>query len=123
MSFTMVHTNINVFDLEKSIAFYEKALGLTVKRVKEHPNGKFKLVFMGDETSSCQIELTWLADRQDPYNLGDNETHIAFITDDFDAAYQHHKAMDVVCFENKDMGIYFINDPDGYWLEIIPAKR
>ena len=123
MSFTMVHTNINVFNLDKSIEFYKEALGLTIKRVKEHPDGKFKLVFMGDETSSSQIELTWLADRQDPYNLGDNETHIAFVTDDFEAAYQHHKAMDVVCFENKEMGIYFISDPDGYWLEIIPAKR
>ena len=54
-------------------------------RVKENP-GKFKLVYLQDRHSSCQLELTWLADRQDPYNLGDNETHIAFTTDDFDAA-------------------------------------
>ena len=123
MSFTMVHTNINVFDLDKSVTFYQQALGLEIVRTKEGPDGKFKLVFMADKTSSCQIELTWLADRQDPYNLGDNETHIAFTTDDFEGAYRHHKAMDVVCFENKEMGVYFINDLDGYWLEILPAKR
>ena len=121
MTFTMAHTNINVFDLDDSIDFYQKALGLSVKRVKENP-GKFKIAFLQDDRSSCQLELTWLADRQDPYNLGDNETHIAFTADDFDAAYRLHKEMGCICFENKEMGVYFISDPDGYWLEIIPAK-
>ena len=43
-------------------------------------------------------------------------------TDDFDAAFKYHKEMGCVCFENPDMGIYFISDPDGYWIEIIPAE-
>ena len=57
-----------------------------------------------------------------PYNLGDNEIHLAFTADDYDAAYAKHKEMGCICFENPKMGIYFISDPDGYWLEIIPAK-
>ena len=58
-----------------------------------------------------------------PYNLGDNEIHLAFEVDDFDAAYTRHKEMGCICFENPKMGIYFISDPDGYWLEIVPVKR
>ncbi len=57
-----------------------------------------------------------------PYNLGDEEFHIAFKTHNFDAAYKLHKQMDCICYENKDMGLYFIKDPDGYWLEIVPIR-
>ncbi|MEG1849194.1 MAG: lactoylglutathione lyase, partial [Oscillospiraceae bacterium] len=69
-----------------------------------------------------QLELTWLRDRTDPYNLGDNEIHIAFKTDDMQQAHARHSAMGCICYENKAMGIYFINDPDGYWLEIVPTR-
>jgi lactoylglutathione lyase len=119
----MAHTNINVLDLEKSLTFYQKALGL--KEVKRHKaaDGGFELVFISDGTSSYQLELTWLRDKDTPYELGDNETHIAFVVDDYDAAFALHGEMGCICYENKDMGIYFIEDPDGYWLEIIPAKR
>lgn len=71
-----------------------------------------------------QLELTWLRDwEKDSYNLGDNEFHLAFETEDMEAAHAKHKEMGCICFENPAMGIYFINDPDGYWLEIVPAKR
>ena len=123
MYFKMVHTNINVLDAEKSIKFYEEALGMKVVKTYEQPEGKFTLNYLNDGKSPCQIELTCLADRKEPYNHGDNDLHIAFVTDDFDAAYEKHKAMDCIAFENKDMGIYFIEDPDGYWLEIIPADK
>ena len=56
-----------------------------------------------------------------PYNLGDNEFHLAFYVDDFEAAHVLHEEMGCIAYENKDMGIYFIADPDGYWTEIIPA--
>jgi len=91
MKFKMAHTNFNVLDLEKSIAFYEKALGLKELRRKEAEDGSFILVFMGDGTTEHQIELTWLRDRKEPYDLSDNEIHLAFVVDDFEAAYQHHK--------------------------------
>ena len=122
MKFTFYHNNINVADLEKSVAFYKKALGLTVSREKEADDQSFKLVFLGDETTPHLLELTWLRDMDRPYDLGDNEFHLAMKVDDMEAALAHHKEMGCVCFENTEMGIYFIEDPDGYWLEIIPVK-
>ena len=120
MKFTFAHNNINVVDLEKSIAFYREALGLEVIRQKEAADRSFKLVFMGDGITEHQLELTWLRDLgKDAYDLGDNEIHIAFRVDDMEAAHKHHEEMGCICFENKAMGIYFIEDPDGYWSEII----
>lgn len=123
MKFKIIHNNYNVFDLDKSLAFYKEALGFVEERRVEPEDGSFILVFLGDEITEHQIELTWLRDRDKPYNLGDNEIHLAVRVEDFDKALEHHKAMDCVCYENKDMGIYFINDPDGYWIEIVPANR
>ena len=64
-----------------------------------------------------------MRDQKEPYNLGDEEFHLALTADDFDKAHALHEKMGCICFENHDMGIYFINDPDGYWIEIIPAKQ
>jgi lactoylglutathione lyase len=123
MKFTFAHNNFNVIDLEKSVSFYKEALGLEEIRRKKAPDGSFELVFMGDGTTGHQLELTWLRDwEKDNYNLGDNEFHLAFVTDDMDAAHKKHEEMGCICFENKAMGIYFINDPDNYWIEIVPAK-
>jgi lactoylglutathione lyase len=120
MKTKFLHSNINVLDLERSKAFYGRALGLEEVRRKE---GKgFVLIFLGDGVTGYQLELTWLADRKTPYELGDNESHIAFEVEDFDAAHKLHADMGCICYENKDMGIYFIEDPDGYWLEIIPRR-
>lgn len=122
MKFTFYHNNINVLDLDKAVAFYQKALGLTVTREKAAEDGSFKLVFMGDDTTSHLLELTWLRDMDRPYDLGDNESHLAMKVDDMEAALALHREMDCVCFENLDMGVYFINDPDGYWIEICPSE-
>ncbi len=122
MTFTLAHTNFNVLDLQKSMAFYRDALGLTeVKRITA-PDGSFIIVYLGDGTSSYYLELTWMRDRKTPYNLGDNEFHLAFTTKDFATAYEKHKKMGCICYENEAMGIYFINDPDGYWLEVLPSN-
>ena len=123
MKFKYVHNNINVLNLEKSVEFYEKALGMTVARVKEAADGSFKLTFLTDVEGIHQIELTWLRDWDRPYNLGDNEIHMAFVVDDYDAAHELHKEMGCICYENEGMGLYFISDPDGYWIEIIPENR
>jgi len=123
VNFKIVHNNINVLDLEKSLKFYEEALGLKESRRKEAADGSFILVYLGDGQSGHLLELTWLRDRLQPYNLGDNEFHLAFETDDFEAAHAKHLKMDCICYENPAMGIYFINDPDNYWLEIVPAKK
>ncbi|MFV0351964.1 MAG: VOC family protein [Oscillospiraceae bacterium] len=122
MQFKMVHINLNVLDLDKSLAFYEKALGMKEVRRKNASDGSFTLVYLEDGQSKGQLELTWLADRKEPYELGDNETHIAFEVEDFKAAHALHEKMGCICFENPSMGIYFIHDPDDYWLEIVPVK-
>ena len=122
MKFTIDHFNINVLNLEKSLTFYNKALGLKEIRRTEAKDNSYIIVFLGDGSTQNKIELTWLKAMDRPYDLGDEEFHIAFKTSDFDAAYNLHKEMDCICYENKDMGIYFINDPDGYGLEIIPVR-
>lgn len=122
MEFLFNHNNINVLDLEKSVNFYEEALGLKEVRRKASQDGSFILIYMGDGKTTHSLELTWLRDRKEPYNLGENEFHLAFTVDDYEAAYEKHKAMGCICYENPGMGIYFISDPDGYWLEIIPRR-
>ena len=119
----MVHVNWNVSALEASMAFYEKALGLTEKRRKTADDGSFILVYLTDGTSDFELELTWLAEHPQKYDLGEEEFHLAFHVDDFEAAHALHEEMGCIAFENHDMGIYFITDPDGYWLEVIPEDR
>lgn len=121
MNFEFAHNNINVLDLEKSIEFYKEALGLSVTREKSGEG--FKLVYLGDSKTSHLLELTWLESWEKPYNLGDNEFHLAFITDNYEEALKKHKEMNVVCYINEQMGIYFISDPDGYWLEVLPPSK
>ncbi|MBQ3611722.1 MAG: VOC family protein [Firmicutes bacterium] len=122
MKFKMYHENYNVLDLEKSLEFYDKALGLKpVSRINAE-DGSYAIVFIGNDTTDFQLELTWLRDRKDPYSLGDEEFHLAFHTDDYEAAHKLHEEMGCICFENPEMGIYFIKDPDGYWLEIVPER-
>lgn len=123
MKFRFDHNNINVLDLEKSLAFYKEALGLEEVRRKVADDGSFILVYLGDGVTGHKLELTWLKDWEKPYDLGDNEFHLALVVDDFDAAYEHHKNMGCICYENKKMGIYFITDPDEYWVEIVPTRK
>lgn len=121
MEFKMVHENYNVRDLEASLAFYERALGLTERRRKEGEG--FILAFIGNANSEFEMELTWLKDHPQQYDLGEGEFHLAFRVDDFAAAHQLHAEMGCICHENPAMGLYFIEDPDGYWLEILPTRK
>jgi len=123
MKVKMVHENYNVFDLERSLKFYEQALGLTEKKRITAKDGSFIIVYVGNDTTDFLLELTWLRDRDKPYELGDNEFHLAFRTDRFEEAHELHKQMGCICYENPQMGIYFIEDPDGYWLEIVPERK
>jgi lactoylglutathione lyase len=121
MIFKMIHTNLNVYDMKRAIDFYEKALDLHVVRRIQPPDGSMELAFLCDADEQYQLELTWLRGHA-PYELGDNESHICFRTDDLAAAHERHAAMNCICHENKSMGMYFIEDPDGYWLEIVPVR-
>lgn len=123
MKFEMVHMNINTMDLEKADQFYRKALRLKENRRKEASDGSYIIVYYRDYTDSFELEITWLHDRKEPYDLSDNEIHLCFRVDDYDAALKYHKEMGVVCLENDKMGVYFIEDPDGYWIEIAPYRK
>ncbi len=121
MKFKMIHENYNVADLNKSMAFYEKALGL--HEVRRITGDGFIIVYVGNEESPFVLELTWLEEHPQAYDLGECEFHLAFEVDDYDAAHKLHEEMGCICYENPAMGIYFITDPDGYWLEIVPSKK
>lgn len=122
MHFKLVHENYNVADLNRSLTFYEQALGLTEKRRKTAEDGSYIIVYVGNAESDFELELTWLRDHPQEYNLGECEFHLAFRTDDYAEAHRKHEQMGCICFKNPAMGIYFIRDPDGYWLEIIPTR-
>ena len=117
---TFNHFNFNVLDLEKSLAFYDKALGL--KSVRERKTDDYTIVFLGDGVTGFSLELTYLHDRTEPYDLGEVEYHLAFVAEDLAKMRALHEEMGCVCFVNEALGIYFIEDPDGYWLEIIPKR-
>lgn len=117
-----IHRCLHVLDLEKSIAFYEKALGMTEIRRMGPEDGSWTNVFMGNATSGFQLELTWNRGRTEPYDNGGRDSHLAFTVDDYEAARTLHEEMGCICHVNEAMGLYFIEDPDGCWLEILPNK-
>ena len=121
--FTFNHFNFNVFDLERSLKFYDEALGLKPVRWKYASDESFTIVYLGDGATGFTLELTWLRDRTEPYDLGEQEYHLAFAADDFEAAHALHAEKGWICFENPEMGIYFLEDPDGYWIEVIPPRK
>ena len=117
------HFNFNVLDLEKSLAFYEKALGLKEVRRKVASDESFILVYLGDTEGHFTLELTWLRDRTEAYNLGECEYHLCVrVPGDYAATREYHREMGCIAYENHDMGLYFITVPDGYWIEILPVK-
>ncbi len=122
MNFRPVHENYNVSNLEKSLEFYKNALGLIEKRRHTAADGSFTICFIGTENGEFEMELTYPANHPQKYDLGEDEFHIAFVTDDFESAHKHHSDMGCICFENTAMGLYFIEDPDGYWIEILPLR-
>ena len=123
MNFKMIHENFNVTDLERSLAFYDRALGLHELRRNTAPDGSFIICYVGNDQTDFELELTWLREHPQKYDLGEEEFHLAFRAEDFDGAHALHEQMGCICFENPAMGIYFIQDPDGYWLEILPTRR
>ena len=107
---TFNHFNFNVLGLEP------------VGERKVAADGSFIIVYLGDGKTDFRLELTWLRDHPQKYDLGECEFHLALRAEDYEAAHAKHAAMGCICFENPDMGIYFVTDPDGYWIEIIPTR-
>ena len=123
MQFSFAHNNFNVRDLDRSLSFYKEALGLTESSRINAPDGSFIIVYLTDGVTPHLLELTWLRDRDKPYDLGEQEFHLAFVADDMEKAHEKHAALGCICYENPGMGIYFLEDPDGYWIEIIPPRK
>ena len=120
MKFKMVHNNFNVRDLEKSLDFYAKALDLYEVRRKTGDHNEYNIVYLANENAEHQLELTWLRDWDGPYNLEITSFILRLRRTTMKALSKKHQEMGCVCFVNEEMGIYFIEDPDGYWLEILP---
>ena len=117
----MSHICIRVLDLEKSIAFYKENLGLTIQREISMPDRGWELVFLGDSTTDYQLELCKETARTEPYALGDDTPHIGLVAQDFDNLKAKHQAAGMI-FDELNGTIYFIKDPDGHILEILPPK-
>lgn len=118
--FKFAHNNLNVLDLPRSLKFYKDALNLSEVSRLEFED--FTLVYLADSfNSQHQLELQWFKNRQTPYDVGEN-FHIAFTVKNFAAAYEKHKQMNCICKDVKDLGIYFIKDPDGYLVEVLPEN-
>jgi lactoylglutathione lyase len=118
------HFNFNVLDLEKSLVFYDKTLGLKEIRRQNAADGSFIIVYLSDSQTGFSLELTWLRDHPEHYDLGECEFHLCVrVSGDYDEVRRYHKELGCVCYENDAMGIYFIEDPDGYWIEILPERR
>lgn len=123
----LLHTMIRVMDLEASLAFYQKVLGMTMLRKEDYPDGRFTLVFLGygPEESSTVIELTHNWDQSVPYDMGNAFGHIAIAVPDIYKACEEIKAAggNVVRepgpMKHGDTVIAFIEDPDGYKVELI----
>lgn len=118
------HFNINVTNLERSIEFYNKALGLEKCGEIIASDDSFIINYLKSRYGDFRLELTWLKDHPQPYELGENESHIALRldTDNYEEVREYHRQLGVICFENPSMGIYFIHDPDDYWIEILRKK-
>ena len=123
MKYSFAHMGINVLDLDRSIAFYDRAFGFKeVFRMHPKSNLDMVLCFLSDGHNGTMITLVWIGDRKTPYELGENNVHIGLVTDDFEASYRKHKEMGIVCIEEFQKSIYYVEDPDGYEIAIVPAN-
>ena len=123
MKARFVHRCTHVLDKEKTIAFYEQALGMRVVREMGPEDGSWSNTYMSNDEAPFEIELTWNRGRVEPYDNGGRDVHIAFEVDDYEAAHALHEKMGCIVFENPRMNLYFIADPEGQWIEIYPAGQ
>jgi len=126
----ILHTMLRVGDLEKSIAFYTEVLGMTLLRRKDYPDGRFTNAFVGygNEAEHAVLELTWNWDTSS-YDLGSGYGHIAIeVLDVYRACEQIRAAGGKVVREAGPMKpgsriLAFVEDPDGYRIELLSARE
>ena len=126
-AFRMLHTMLRVRDLEASIAFYTGHLGMSLLRKRDFPGGRFTLAFVGygEQAGNAVLELTHNWDREEPYEIGTGYGHIALGVPDIYGTCAKLEAAGVTVLrppgpmKHSAMVIAFIEDPDGYRVELI----
>lgn len=126
INYKILHTCFRVFDLDKSLEFYTKALGFKETRRKDFP-GDFTLVFLSDESKNHEIELTYNYNPEKPYEIGNGFSHIAVSVDNLEESRESHismgyKVSDMIGLPGEKPRYYFVTDPDGYDIEVLRAK-
>lgn len=127
MKYKLEHACIRVVDLEKSIQFYQSALGLEEVRRKDYPEWEFTLVYLSDAERNFEIELTHNYNPEKAYEMGDGFSHFALVVDDLEKSHGRHKDAgyevgDLKGLPGSEPMFYFMTDPDGYKIEIIRDK-
>ncbi|WP_151995855.1 lactoylglutathione lyase [Buttiauxella massiliensis] len=125
----LLHTMLRVGDLQRSIEFYTKVLGMTLLRTSENPDNKYSLAFVGygPETEEAVIELTYNWGT-DSYDLGNAYGHIALSVDDAAEACERIRknggnvTREAGPVKGGSTVIAFVEDPDGYKIELIESK-
>lgn len=128
MKYYMLHTCLRVMDLEKSLAFYQGALGLKEVKRKDFPEHQFSLVFLKDEENTYELELTYNYNPEKPYEIGNGFSHIAVSTKDLEGSRERHISLgyqvtDLKGLPGEKPRYYFVTDPDGYKVEIIREEN
>lgn len=122
-----LHTCIRVKNLEESLAFYTTAFPFKETRRRDFPDSKFTLVYLALEGEDYELELTYNYSHE-AYDLGNGYGHIAIGSEDFQADYDKHvqagySVTDIKGLTDKSARYYFIQDPDGYKIEVIDLNR
>ena len=121
----LIHTMIRVLDEERSVAFYDRAFGL--KPVDRLDFETFTLIYLANDATGFELELTVNKGRTEAYALGDGYGHLAFVVKDLDAEHARLAAAGygprkLVDFQNAGVRVarfFFVADPDGYQIEVI----
>ncbi len=129
--YRLLHTMLRVFDLDKALDFYTRLLGMRLLRKNDYEGGRFTLAFVGygDETDSAVIELTHNWDQKEPYSIGGGYGHIAIGVPDIHAACDTLRAGGAKItrepgpMKHGSTVIAFVEDPDGYKIELIERKE
>ncbi len=123
-----IHMMIRVLDAERSIAFYNKALGLDVADAFDL--GGARLIYLRNAENDFEIELTVNKDRTEPYELGEGYGHVAFAVDDLEAEHARFRELGLAPQDIKEIHqegrllarFFFVQDPDGYKIEILQRQ-
>jgi lactoylglutathione lyase len=126
----ILHTMIRVKNLDRSLDFYTRLLGMSLLRKNDYPGGRFTLAFVGygDEASTAVLELTHNWDQAEPYVLGSGFGHVAIGVPDIYGACQRLEREGVKIprppgpMKHGTTVIAFVEDPDGYKIELIERK-